>query len=242
MVAVVGSKGGVGKSTTTISLAVEFHRRGLAVLVVDADPQGTLRIWSDVRDEHVEGADERLQVVHLESSMRPIKGQTLDEMRADTIRRVVPTLGEGYDLCVVDTPPSNTDVQRAAIAIADQVVLPTGPHAADLWGVVPMLELVRHERKTRPALIAAILRNRVKSRSVSARESDEALETAGIPILSARLGHREDFGRATAAGLGVTTFCAWGLAASEVRGLASELELRSEGGIVTAKQERRRRA
>jgi chromosome partitioning protein len=238
VLAVVGSKGGVGKSTTAISLAVEWHRRGLSVLAVDADPQGTLRIWYDVRRENV-ADDERLHVVHLDSADQR---RTSDEQKADLIRRVVPTLAEGFDLCLLDTPPSNEDVQLAAVSIADQVVVPTGPHAADLWGIVPMLELVQRERASRRRLVASVLRNKVKGLSVASRDADEALGGAQLPLLEARLGNREDFGRATAAGLGVTTFCAWGLAAAEVRQLASELEGASSGGIAVEKPQRRKRA
>jgi len=243
VVAVVGAKGGVGKSTTAISLAVEWHRRGLAVLVVDADPQGTLRTWFDVRTER--GVpDERLQVVHLDSapSGRRASRQSSDEQTADLIRRVVPTLAEGFDVCLLDTPPSNADIQQAALAIADQAVLPTGPHAADLWGLVPMLELVRVEQQSKHALVASVLRNRVRSTTIAARDADEALGESELPLLESRLGVREDFGRATSAGLGVTTYCTWGLAAAEVRALAVELETVSRGGIPVVDQKRRKRA
>jgi len=244
IVAVVGAKGGVGKSTTAISLAVEWHRIGLAVLIVDADPQGTLRTWFDVRTERAEH-DERLQVVHLDSapSGRRASRQSSDEQTAALIRRVVPTLAEGFDVCLLDTPPSNADVQQAAIAIADQAVLPTGPHAADLWGLVPMLELVRLEQRSkRPALIASVLRNKVDRQTVAARDADEALAESELPLLAAQLGAREDFGRATSAGLGVTTYRNWGLAATEVRDLALELEAVSGGGIPAMDQKRRKRA
>jgi chromosome partitioning protein len=227
--AVVGSKGGVGKSTTAISLAVEWHRRGLSVLMVDADRQGTLRTWYAVRRElGLCDDEERLHVVHLDSDER---GPDDDERKAALIRRVVPTLAEGFDLCLLDTPPSNDEVQRAAIAIADQVVLPTGPHAADLWGLVPMLDLVRAERDGRRKLVASVMRNKVRAATVASRHADEALGEMALPLLEARLGNREDYGRATPAGAGVTQWCPSSDAAAEVKALATELEAVSKGGI-----------
>ena len=49
--ACVSVKGGAGKSTVAVNLASEYMRRGSKVLLVDADPQGTSRVWSEVAAE-----------------------------------------------------------------------------------------------------------------------------------------------------------------------------------------------
>ena len=48
IIAITGQKGGVGKSTTAVCLAVAALSRGMRVLLVDADPQGTVRTWGEV--------------------------------------------------------------------------------------------------------------------------------------------------------------------------------------------------
>ena len=51
VLAVAGQKGGVGKTTTAVEVALELHQRGRRVLLVDADPQGSLRTFADVAAE-----------------------------------------------------------------------------------------------------------------------------------------------------------------------------------------------
>ena len=53
IIALTGQKGGIGKSTTAVCLAAAAMQRGLRVLLVDADPQGTVRTWGDVAGEAV---------------------------------------------------------------------------------------------------------------------------------------------------------------------------------------------
>ena len=48
ILAIAGQKGGTGKSTIAIAIAAELHRRGQNVLMIDGDPQATMRTWGDV--------------------------------------------------------------------------------------------------------------------------------------------------------------------------------------------------
>jgi len=85
IVAVAGQKGGAGKTTVAVNLAAEGIARGLRVLLVDADPQGSARTWVAVA---VEGG-------HPVPSIAT-GGAT---MHAD-----LPARAKGFDLVVVDTP------------------------------------------------------------------------------------------------------------------------------------------
>lgn len=207
ILAFVGQKGGVGKSTSAVCVAGELVRLGRSVLVVDADPQGTARTWAEVASE----------------AGRP--APTIAAMGA-TMHRPdqLPKLRAGFDRVVIDCPPRAGDVQRSALMVADVAVLPCGPSAADAWALAGSLELVAEARSLRPELVAAVLLTRVQSHTALGRGAREVLAESGLPVLRAALGYRVAYAEAVAAGMGVTEYAPGDLAATEVRALVVELE------------------
>src|SRR4051794_38704495 len=126
IVALTGQKGGIGKSTTAICLAVAALERGRRVLLVDADPQGTVRTWSEVANEQGLAIP---SVVAMGSNMH-LQGQ-LD------------AVSEAYDYTFIDCPPRHGDVQRAALMTTNVAVLPCGGSAADVWALASSIELIQ---------------------------------------------------------------------------------------------------
>ena len=120
-------------------LAVAALERGLRVLLVDADPQGTVRTWGEVAAERKRPAP---TVVAMGASMHKA-GQLGD-------------LAAGYDMTFIDCPPRHGEVQRSALMVADVVVLPCGASAADAWALATSLEVVREARTMRDELLACI--------------------------------------------------------------------------------------
>lgn len=113
-------KGGVGKTTTTVYLAAAAVERGHdPVLLVDADRQASSAEW-------------------LES--RPVEGVELVE--APSERTVVRAM-EGHEgLGLVDTPPGDERIVRAAIERADAIVIPTRAGGVEFSRVVATLDMV----------------------------------------------------------------------------------------------------
>jgi chromosome partitioning protein len=96
-------KGGVGKTTTSVYLAAAAARRGRgAVVLVDADPQGSTAEWYDTD---------------------PIEGVELIE--GPSVRTVTKAMQHEDVLVVVDTPPGEGTLVQAALGRADAVVIPT---------------------------------------------------------------------------------------------------------------------
>lgn len=113
-------KGGVGKTTTTVYLAAAAAERGYdPVLLVDSDRQASSAEW-------------------LES--RPVEGVEL--LEAPSERTVVRAMARHDGLTVVDTPPGDERIVRAALGRADAIVIPTRAGGVEFSRVVATLELV----------------------------------------------------------------------------------------------------
>jgi chromosome partitioning protein len=135
-----GQKGGVGKSTLAICIAAELLARHHKVLLVDADPQGTVRTWAEVAAELGQPLP---SIVSMNSTMhRPEQ---------------LPTVRQGYDDVIIDCPPRHGDIQRSALMVADMALLPCGPSAADAWALAASIDLINEARTLRPELEVRIL-------------------------------------------------------------------------------------
>lgn len=206
IIAITGQKGGVGKTTIAIAIADELHRRGQKTLLVDADPQGSARTWGDVAGEQNRDVP------------------TVIAMGANLHRKdQLPTIAEQYGWVVIDTPGRIGTIQRAALMIADMVVLPCGPTAVDAWALTETLDLLEEAKTIRESLRARILITRVVGGTVIARQAHDALSESGQGILQTQLGYRVAYQEAPAAGLGVTKYAKGSRAANEVIQLVDEL-------------------
>jgi chromosome partitioning protein len=208
IVTLMGQKGGVGKSTTAICLGMAAFGRGLSTLLVDADPQGTLRTWSEVAAENQQPAP---TVVSMGAAMhRP--GQ-LD------------AVAKNYDWTFIDCPPRHGDVQRSALMIADLAILPCGPTASDIWALASSLELVRSARSLRESLVACVVITRKQPRTALGKEARAVLEKSGLTVLGSELFYRVAYQEALSAGTGVTGHARRrDAAACEVQSLFEEME------------------
>ena len=116
-VAVVGMKGGTGKTTLALHLAVATVQQGLNVAVLDLDPQQSAAKWGDRR-----AAPEPV-VLAVAPSRLPLE-----------LERVV---GAGADVAYLDTPPraGSDNAAQAAARVADLVLLPCRPAILDLEAI-----------------------------------------------------------------------------------------------------------
>lgn len=204
--ALAGQKGGVGKSTVAISIAAELVARQRKVLLVDADPQGTARTWGDVASE----------------AGHPLP--TLVAMGA-TMHRPdqLPRVAAAYDHVVIDCPPRHGEIQRSALMVADAVILPCGPSAADAWALTTSVELVNEARALRPELQAFIAITRKQGNTALSKGARDVLTQTGLTVLGTELGFRVAFAESIGAGQGPTTYAPRDAAAREVRALVDEL-------------------
>jgi chromosome partitioning protein len=198
VIAMAAQKGGSGKTTVALHLAVEAQKQGLSVAVIDADPQGSAKSWADQRED---GAAVPVALVAVEAVERALAAAEQD----------------GYDLVVIDTPPHASVRSQHLIAHADLVVIPVQPSALDLAALPAMLSLIRPGTAPHRAVISAApvgVAEVAQIRDALANYQVEAFET----VIHSRMAFR----RALAHGQAVAEFEPKGKAAGEVASLWAE--------------------
>lgn len=139
-VAVISQKGGAGKTTLALHLAVAGHQAGYDTGLIDVDPQGTAETWGTWRQ------DEPPTVIGAKAATL---GRTLDKARA-----------AGAELVVIDTPPLAQAEARAAAEAADVILVPCQLRIFDLDAIKVTAGLVKDMKKP-----AYVVFNRTPSRA-----------------------------------------------------------------------------
>lgn len=145
-ISIVGAKGGTAKSSTAHALAHVFAAAGLDVVLVDADPQGSLTRRLGLERATNPLATDPLAILPVDGGAGIASQITLfpggraleaaDEDRfAAHLRRAT---GLGSDLVLVDTPPALGPIVRAAMSGSDLILVPCCPGAESLDGLADM--------------------------------------------------------------------------------------------------------
>ncbi len=178
--ALTNSKGGVGKSTLAVHLAVWWQERGADVALVDADGQGSSSLWLQEAAPHI-------PVFRL---------QTPDDLLDQ-----VPELRGRFDHVIVDGPAAMSEVTRAILLVTDLALLPCGSFAIDLRAAAEAIRVVQQAQKIRQRDPQAILvPNKLQVQYRLSREllaTAKSLEIASAGGLRLRQAYAEAAGQGT---------------------------------------------
>lgn len=167
VIALAATKGGVGKSTLTASLAVRAAEESRRVAIVDQDPQLSLSSWHDRRGnpsnpqlfEYEEGSHAGLELI----------------------------ASQGWEYLFLDTPPSQIDIIEPVIASSDFILIPTRAGIYDLEAISVTEELcLEHEKPY------AFILNMVTNKAASAAAATHLREGKRVllePFISQRQSH-----------------------------------------------------
>ena len=202
ILAIANQKGGTGKSTTAAALAQAAAHRGRRVLAVDLDPQGNLSYFL-AADVTRPGAFEVLDGLPAAEAVQATAGgldvipaswnlQTISSGRgsARRLKAALEPIAGGYDLIVIDTPPTAGELQYNALMAATDLIIPLQADIVGLQGLYQMVDTARQIQQSNPALtFTGYVLTRSGGRSTLARQMAETIQAQaqgmGLPFLMA---------------------------------------------------------
>lgn len=187
ILAIGNTKGGVGKTNLAVNLVMLRALAGRDVLLVDGDEQGTATGFTELR-----------------AGLLGEPGYTAVSLQGAAVRTQVRQMAGKYDDVLIDVGGRDTGSLRAALTVADRLLVPVQPRSFDVWAIDRMAELMDEARAVNGGIEAFSVLNAADAQG---RDNDEAAaalrEARGIGHLPGPVVRRKAFPNAAAAGRSV---------------------------------------
>jgi chromosome partitioning protein len=193
MILVVGgTKGGSGKTLLATSLSVLRTVAGQDVLLIDADEQGSAMDFTRQRQRRTEGD----------------AGYTAIQTREADVTVQVWRMVEKYGDIVIDVGGRDTASQRAALAVADALLIPFPPTSVDLWTADTVVALLKEAQAFNPSVRAYAIINKAFPRGSDNVEAAALLQEYPDhwTYVDTPIGNRKAFSNAFGGGYAVTEY------------------------------------
>ncbi len=198
-VALLAQKGGTGKSTLSIHLAVLAAANKQKVLIADIDPQQSATFWHERREEK-------------EPEVIPLDAGALKKKHGEI-------QGNGVDLLVIDTAPHSREDTFIAAQLSDFILIPTRPAILDLQAIGDSVDIVKKVGCKAAIILNACPFPGKNGERAIVTEAREALSVYGIPVAPVAISNRVALSHSLIDGRAVTEFESEGKAAAEMREL-----------------------
>ena len=253
VIAITNQKGGVGKTTTTVNLGVGLAKYGHRVLLIDADPQGSLTVSLGIKDP--DSLDESLATVMTASiedvQLPPETGiiqhdEGVDLMpsnielsgietglfntmsREFVLRNYINTVKHNYDFILIDCMPSLGMMTINALVASDSVIIPSQSNFLSTKGLNLLLRSIsKVKRSINPALrVDGILLTMVDSRTNNAKDIISSLRQSvgqNIRVFDTEIPHSVRAAESALAGVSIFTHDRNGKVAAAYENLTKEV-------------------
>lgn len=201
IVAIESQKGGTGKTTTALNLAIAAERAGQTTVVIDLDPQASAAGWKDTR----------LGDAPIVVSVAP----------ARLMQALQAAENGGADLAFIDTAPHAESVALAAAKAADLILIPCRPGILDLRAIGTTADVTKIAGK--PAFVVLNAMPPGATRLIA--DARAAVAVHGLEVAPVVIEQRAAFGHALTAGQTAQEFEPQGKAAEEIAALYRWLEV-----------------
>jgi chromosome partitioning protein len=131
MILAIGNiKGGVGKTTLAVNIAIARALQGQDVLLVDGDQQQTAMTFTEIRTEK-----------------KGVSGYTAVSLSGAALRTQVRQMQAKYDEVIIDVGGRDTGSLRAALTVAHTLLIPVQPRSFDIWAIEQMADVLKEARE-----------------------------------------------------------------------------------------------
>ena len=192
VITLIAQKGGTGKTTLAINLAVAAEAARLKSVIIDIDPQASAASWGDLRK-------------HDRPVIAAVPAARLDDA-VDTAR------SHGADIAIIDTAPHSEGSALSAARAADLSLIPLRPGILDLRALKATSDICMLSGSR-----TAVILNQVPPRGRLADQAAGAVRSLGLEAVPHRIGARVAFNHSLTAGLGVIEYEPHGRASDEIQ-------------------------
>lgn len=185
IIVIANQKGGVGKTSITMTLAGTLAKKNYKTLVLDADPQATATRWmSTASDEN------------------PFPAAVVGVYIAgEKIHREIKKFVEDYTYILVDCPPAaDSPITQSALLVADLVLIPIIPSPPDIWAALSIRKVIDNAKIINENLMARLVINMHQEKTNISKEIKNLLPQFEIPILKTTISTRVSFKESAALG------------------------------------------
>ncbi|HEU4914860.1 MAG TPA: ParA family protein [Candidatus Saccharimonadales bacterium] len=250
IIAVINQKGGVGKTTTAVSLAAQLASSGVSVLLVDLDPQGNATSGLGLPKEELTPTSYELLFGHvtLDQAVRPANRpglfvlpananlaaaevELVSEQNREFALRQAMQVGT-FDFVIIDCPPALGLLTINALTAADQILIPVQSEYYALEGLGQLLNTVQRVRQgLNPSLdlLGVVLTMYDKRTSLSEQVQDELRNHFGDKLFKTVIPRNVRLAEAPSFGKTIFEHDRWSKGARAYKQFAKEVAKRVNG-------------
>lgn len=211
IISIANQKGGVGKSTIAFNLSAALAEKKNTVLVVDADPQGTVSMWGKARTRHKA------------NKINPNITFTENPWTPEDILKL--SQKQNYDFVIIDCGPANNKATKATLVVSNLTIIPISPSPLDINSARSTIELIEEgtSRGATKSKIRLLISKKIVGTNL-AKEARDACQMLKLPILKTEVSQRIALCESAITGQSVLEYAPNSMAAEEFIALKKEVK------------------